>query len=159
MKKKPQFIILDVDGVMTTGKFLYNKNNKIFKEFGAHDHDGLKLVKKHFKVNFISADKTGFQITKKRIVDHMHFNLKLINEENRYNYLNNKYGLHNIIYFGDGIYDAKILKNCAYGIAPMNATNIAKKAADFISKNKSGDGAVLDGCLQILKKYQIKYEI
>ncbi len=40
----------------------------------------------------------------------------------------------NIIYFGDGIYDSKILKNCAFGIAPLNATNSAKKSAPKVEK-------------------------
>ena len=42
MIKKPSLIILDVDGVMTSGKFLYSSKGKIFKEFGAHDNDGIK---------------------------------------------------------------------------------------------------------------------
>ena len=159
MKKKPKFIILDVDGVMTSGKFLYNSYGKVFKEFGPHDHDGLKIIKKFFKFLFITADKNGYSISKKRIVDHMNFNLKIVKEGERYNYLSDNFGLKNIIYFGDGIYDSKILKNCAFGIAPLNATNSAKKSADYITKKNSGDGAVLDGCMKILNKYKIKFKI
>ena len=41
IKMKPKYFILDVDGVMTTGQFMYSKNGKIFKVFGPHDSDGL----------------------------------------------------------------------------------------------------------------------
>ena len=45
--------ILDVDGVMTTGQFLYSEKGKIYKVFGAHDADGLKLLKSKLNIHFI----------------------------------------------------------------------------------------------------------
>ena len=54
---------------------------------------------------------------------------------------------------GDGIFDAKILKNCYFGIAPKNARKEAKNNADFITPSNGGEGAVLDACLIILKKF------
>ena len=65
MKKIPTHIIIDVDGVMTTGQFIYSNLGKQFKIFGAHDSDGLKLLNSFFKIIFITADKRGFKITKK----------------------------------------------------------------------------------------------
>ena len=41
---KPKYFILDVDGVMTTGQFFYSKDGKIYKVFGPHDSDGLKIL-------------------------------------------------------------------------------------------------------------------
>ena len=48
--------LLDVDGVLTTGKFLYSIEGKMFKEFGPHDHDGLKLLKNLINIKFITCD-------------------------------------------------------------------------------------------------------
>ena len=62
MKKN---IIIDVDGVMTTGQFIYSKTGKLFKIFGPHDTDGLNLLKKKYNISFITADKKGLEITKK----------------------------------------------------------------------------------------------
>ena len=45
MKKIPNTFILDIDGVMTTGQFIYSKIGKEYKIFGAHDSDGLKMLK------------------------------------------------------------------------------------------------------------------
>ena len=36
--------VLDVDGVMTNGQFLYSDAGKAYKTFGAHDNDGLKML-------------------------------------------------------------------------------------------------------------------
>lgn len=154
MKQKiPNYFIIDVDGVMTSGIQGYSSNGKVLKFFGPHDHDGLKELKKYINIKFITADSKGFKISKKRIVDDMNFTLELRKEKDRYNYLNKKYGLRNIIYMGDGIYDAKIIKNCYYGVSPKNARTEAKKVSDFVTKSKAGEGAVLDASIQILKYF------
>lgn len=57
--------VLDVDGVMTTGQFLYSSDGKSHKVFGPHDADGLKLIKDKVNISFITADKRGFAISKK----------------------------------------------------------------------------------------------
>ncbi|MBD1165313.1 HAD hydrolase family protein [Pelagibacterales bacterium SAG-MED10] len=138
---------------MTTGQFIYSDKGKQYKIFGPHDSDGLKIIKKKIKINFVTADKRGFLISKKRISKDMGYNLNLVSEEDRYQYLNKKFGIKNIIYMGDGIYDAKILSDCYYGISPKNSRTEAKKSSDFITKNRSAEGAVLDACLHIDKKF------
>ena len=150
---KPQVFILDVDGVMTTGQFLYSEKGKEYKVFGPHDNDGIKMIETKIKVVFISADKRGFAISKKRIVDDMKQELTLVSESERLDFIKTNYGLDNVIYMGDGYHDAKILEHCCYGIAPNNARIEAKDAADFITPSKSGEGAVLDACLHIIEKY------
>ena len=40
---KMKVLILDVDGVMTTGQFLYSESGKQMKVFGPDDNDGLGL--------------------------------------------------------------------------------------------------------------------
>tara|TARA_A100001015_G_C14627646_1_gene570395 strand:+ start:172 stop:627 length:456 start_codon:yes stop_codon:yes gene_type:complete len=150
MKKN---IIIDVDGVMTTGQFIYSKSGKLFKIFGPHDTDGLNLLKKKYNISFISADKKGFKITKKRIGDDLGYKLELINAEERYMFIEKKYGLKNSIYIGDGYYDAKILKDCLFGICPKNARIEARKSANFITESNSAEGAILDAAIKIIKKY------
>ena len=75
---KPKCFILDVDGVMTTGQFLYSKKGKEFKVFGPDDSDALKILKEFLPIYFISADKRGFSISKKRIEKDMGFTLELV---------------------------------------------------------------------------------
>ena len=149
--KIPKVFILDVDGVLTTGQFLYTAEGKSMKVFGPHDNDGLTLLKNKVKIKFITADKRGFSITKKRIVDDMGFELDLISEQERFEYIKQNFDLDELIYMGDGYHDVKILKACKFGIAPGSAGKEAKEAADFVTEAKAGEGAVLDACLEILK--------
>jgi len=144
--------ILDVDGVLTTGQFLYSSEGKAYKVFGAHDGDGLKLLKDKMNIVFISADKRGFPISEKRIKD-MGFQLELVPEADRFSYIKEKYGFENTIYMGDGIFDAQILKACKFGIAPENARREAKEAAHFVTESKSGEGAVCDACIEVHKRF------
>jgi len=152
-KEIPKFLILDVDGVMTTGQFLYSEKGKEFKVFGPHDNDGIKLIEKKLSVKFITADKRGYPISKKRIVDDMKKDLAIVSEGDRFNYIKNTYGFNNVVYIGDGYHDAEILKECFYGIVPRNARIEAKNAADYVTPSNSGEGAVLDACLHIIEKF------
>lgn len=147
----PKYLVFDVDGVMTTGQFLYSKNGKEYKVFGPHDNDGIKFLSKKIKISFITADKRGFPITKKRIVDDMKQKLTIVGEDERFDYIKKNFGFDHTIYMGDGLHDVDILKQCLYGIAPKNARIEAKKVADYVTPSNSGDGAVLDACLKIDK--------
>ena len=46
-----------------------------------------------------------------------------------------------------------ILKDCFYGIAPMNARKEAKKNSDYVTESFGSEGAVLDACLKIKKLF------
>ena len=153
MKKKLQLII-DVDGVLTDGSFIYDNKGKIFKKFGPHDSDGIKIIKKFIDVFLISADKRGYDISKKRAKD---IGLKIfyVPEENRYNFFEN-IGFKQCIFIGDGHYDAEILKKVYYGIAPQNAVKKCKKNSNYVTKVNGGNGAVYEACLHIMKKLKFK---
>ncbi|NBN98740.1 MAG: phosphatase [Flavobacteriia bacterium] len=152
MKKKLVFL-LDIDGVMTTGQFFYTSKGKVAKVFGPHDSDGLKIIKNDIRIEFLTADHRGFLISKKRISEDLGFKIHLVTEEKRLNFIEKNYGLKNVIYMGDGIFDSEILKKVKYGIAPRNARPEAKKNSNFVTKNNSAEGAVLDACLNIKKKF------
>lgn len=148
----PTHLILDVDGVMTTGNFIYSKKGKVFKIFGAHDSDGLKIIKKFISILFVTADKRGYAISKKRISEDLGYKLKFVPAEKRYDFIK-KIGFKNVVYMGDGYFDKEILKKCKYGISPKNARIEAKKNSNFVTNSSSGEGAVLDACLKIKSKF------
>ena len=149
MKHKYIFL-LDVDGVLTSGNFFYSIEGKVLKEFGAHDAYSLKKLSKFLEISFISADARGFEITKKR-VDDMGFEVKLVSEEERFEYVSKNYDLDSLIYMGDGDADAKLLKKSFKGIAPNNSRPLALNSADFVTSKVGGDGAVAEACDWILE--------
>ena len=149
----PKYFILDVDGVLTNGQFIYTSEGKTMKIFGPDYHDALNLLKNKLEIQFITGDKKGFNISKKRIVDDMNFPLELVSTHKRIEWIKKTYDVNNLIYMGDGIFDDIVMKNVYYSIAPNNASFLAKKSADYITKTSGGDRAVAEACLHILGKF------
>ncbi len=145
-------LVIDVDGVMTTGRFFYSSEGKTHKEFGPHDSDGLKMLKDHMNIQFVTADKRGFPISERRIKD-MGYPIELVTEKDRYNFVKERFGFENTIFIGDGIHDAPVLRDCLFGVAPANARDEAKEAANFVTSSKSAEGAVCDACIEIKKRF------
>ena len=148
---KPTVFVLDVDGVMTTGQFLYSADGKTHKVFGPHDNEGIKLLKGLLPVRFITADKRGFGITKRRIVDDMGCPLDLVPEAEREAFIA---GLGDrVAFMGDGYSDARCMRRVLFAVAPANARKEAREAAHFVTESRSGEGAVLDACLEIIRRF------
>ncbi len=153
MKKIPKYFLLDVDGVMTSGNFIYSRKGKIYKEFGPDDSDALNVLKKFIKIQFITSDKKGFSISKKRIHKDMGFNINLIPTFQRVKWAEKNLDLNNTIFMGDGIFDYMLMKKTYYSICTKNCSSIAKKYANFQTRNEGGNRAVAEACIYILKKF------
>ena len=150
--------ISDVDGCLNDGRIYWDANGqKPFKAFGNYDHDGVKLLRGHVKLIFISADQHGWDILKSRIVDHMKCYLHYVPESDRFDFVKN-YGFDNVAYMGDGIYDAKIIQHARIGIAPAQARIEARSVANYVTPSNGGEGAYLDASIYIMKQLGIPYE-
>lgn len=146
-------VVFDVDGVFTDGGFYYSAEGKVFKRFGAHDSDGIKLLRKlGIKIFAISADRRGFDITKKRMAD-LKIPLTYVSEENRYQYIKNNFNSKSTGFVGDGMHDAAVLSYVEFGLAPANACFLAKQSAQFVTESKGGSGAVFEAALEIARRY------
>lgn len=159
MEKNIKNFIIDVDGVMTDGRFYYTAEGKVMKAFGADDHDGLLLLKSHMNIIFVTGDRKGFEITKKRIADDMKFPLELVSTIERVKWMEeNGFKPEESIYMGDGIFDALVFDKMAYSIAPANAFFTTKKHADFVTHSSGGHGAVGEACIHILAKFFVPFD-
>jgi len=150
---KPTLFILDVDGVMTTGHFIYSKNGKEFKVFGPDDNDAISLLSPFIKIIFVTGDKKGLDISKKRIQDDMQQSLYLVSTIRRLDWIKENYPNESVIYMGDGIFDHYVMKHVDYAIAPKNADLNAKKYANYVCKRSGGERAVAEACLHILETF------
>lgn len=157
--RKPKHFILDVDGVLTDGRFYYTTEGKAMKAFGPDDHDALLLLKPYLNIHIVTGDRKGFEITKKRVAGDMKFKLDLVSTVERVQWMKeNDFALEETIYMGDGIFDAAVFDQVAYGIAPANALYTTKEKADFVTKSVGGDSAVAEACLHILEKFFVPFD-
>lgn len=150
---KPVVFILDVDGVMTDGSFYYSDEGKVMKCFGADDADALSLLKPFLQIRFITGDKRGFNISKRRIQDDMGYPLDLVSTIQRTEWIKSKYDPKTVIFMGDGIFDFLVMQEIGYGIATGDADVNAKKFAHFITQRPGGRRAVAEACLHIREKF------
>ncbi len=150
--------IVDVDGVMTTGQFMYTADGKVMKVFGPDDSDGLSLLRPHLEIRFVTGDRKGYGISKRRISEDMKYPLDLVSTVKRIDWILDRYDPSEVIYMGDGIFDHYVMKVCGYAIAPANADILAKRHANYVTQRCGGDRAVAEACLHILKILNVPYD-
>lgn len=153
-KLKIKNFVLDVDGVLTDGTFHYTSDGKVMKVFGPNDADALLLLRSHLNICFVTGDKKGFEITKKRVETDMKFPLHLISTFERVKWLEeNGFSPDETIYMGDGIFDAMVFDKVAYSIATKNSFYFTKERAHFVTPSCGGNSAVAEACLHIAEKF------
>ena len=132
-----RILVSDVDGILTDGGHYYTAEGKFMKKIGSNEKDALKLLLNHFDtINFISADKYGFDISKKRISFEWGYQLDLITTAERENYLKSLKG--EVYFLGDGIHDANCKSVCYKFLTLLDSTPQAKNAADFVLPTTAG---------------------
>lgn len=149
--------IMDVDGVLNDGMLYWGADGKPFKAFGNYDHDGLKLLRKHIEIEFVSADERGWDITYNRIFEHMKFPVTMVKEKDRLEFILSKGDPVETAFMGDGPYDAKIFPYVGLAIAPAQAWRTAIREADYVTEREGGKGAVMDACVYIMDKMGITH--
>lgn len=146
-------VVFDIDGVFTNGTFIYTADGKVSKTFGAHDSDGIQFLKDNgVNILTISADKRGFKITERRMLD-MGLPCRLVSGRDRLCWMKEHNLINKTAFMGDGVHDAMVMKKVAYSIAPANAIEYTRKHADYVTKSNGGDGAVFEACLHICEKF------
>jgi 3-deoxy-D-manno-octulosonate 8-phosphate phosphatase (KDO 8-P phosphatase) len=154
-----KLLILDVDGVLTDGRIIYDSQGNELKFFNVKDGLGLVLLKKlGIKIAIITGRNS--KIVEKRAkelkIDYLYQGvwdkLKIFKElkEN----LNIKDD--EVAYIGDDYPDLPIMMKVKYPITTPSAPEILKRIAVYITKNDGGKGAVREVVDIILDEKGIK---
>lgn len=156
MENKIAFV-LDFDGVFTDAKMYYTKDGKFMKSVGCDDWSLIKELSRHIPVSIISADKRGFDITKKRIVEEMNMELTLVrgSGKERWEWIKNKYPDHFIIFMGDSLSDCYSLRQANIAITVEDALKITKECSNVIIGRRGGNRAVAEAVLYINDYFKI----
>lgn len=149
--------VMDLDGVLTSGNFLYDANGKAYKAFGPDDADALKLIQEDVSLAFLSADHRGFSISSKRISD-MGYVLNLVPAKERLDWLKARFDLTKVIYMGDSFVDLPVFRAVGCSIATSDSFYLAKENATYITRYPGGRRAVADAVFYIAQKFLGKSE-
>lgn len=145
-------VIFDVDGVLSTGAMYYSEEGKMFKKFGPDDADALGILRKYCDICFISADRRGESISRKRVEEDMGYPFHLVSASERSDWVLSRYG-YDVCYVGDGFYDHLVFGSISYGIAPANSWPSALAKANYVCRRQGGRGAVAEACMWIVNKF------
>jgi len=151
--KKIKLLILDVDGVLTDGRIIYDNFGDEIKCFNVHDGFGMSLLyRSGIKSVIITAKKTN--IVKRRAQDmHVaavysdHKKLKIYeNVIRRF-----KVKDEEVCFIGDDLIDLPIIKRAGFSVAPPDAVEDVRNKSHYITKKEGGKGAVREVIEIILK--------
>jgi 3-deoxy-D-manno-octulosonate 8-phosphate phosphatase (KDO 8-P phosphatase) len=158
--KKIKLLLLDVDGVLTDGRIIYDSKGRDSKFFNVHDGLGVYLLKRagiptvlitakgsraikprarDMRVDRIYADVSS----KSAVLDRITRNYNASSEQ--------------VCFVGDDLVDLGIMQRVGFSVAVFNACAEIKNLADYVTQREGGRGAVREVAELILKS-QGKWE-
>lgn len=152
--KKIKFLLLDVDGVLTDGRIIYDSLGYDSKFYDVHDGLGVWLLGR-MGIKTILITAKGSKSIKPRAkdmgVEAVYENI--LPKTKVYETVQKKYGLHDedICFVGDDLVDLCVLKRAGVSVATHNACHEIKRAVLYITKKDGGRGAVREVAELILK--------
>lgn len=152
--KNVKFLLLDVDGVLTDGRIIYDSNGYDSKFFDVHDGLGVYLLGRMGVKTILITAKGSKSIgprAKDMGVEAVYENI--LPKSRVYEKVRGKYGLSDkeICFVGDDLVDLCVLRRCGVPIATRNASPDVKKAALYVTRKDGGRGAVREVAELILK--------
>ncbi|MEK6599115.1 MAG: HAD-IIIA family hydrolase [Deltaproteobacteria bacterium] len=152
--KAVKLLALDVDGVMTDGRIIYDDEGKETKVFDVKDGHGIKLLMRvGIDVAIITARESnvvlhraknlGIELVYQKAMDKVAAledilkRKELISEQ--------------VAYIGDELVDIPLLRKVGFAIAVRDAVKDVKKYVDYVTVKNGGYGAVREVCELILK--------
>lgn len=151
--KQIKLLILDVDGVLTSGIIYYGSNEIEMKGFHLHDGLGIKLLQRSgIPVAIISGKNSEPVARRIQELNIQHAYLGYEEKLPAYEDLKQKLGIkdEHIAYIGDDLPDLPLLRRVGFPVTVSEAPAILKQHADYITKNPAGKGAVREVCELIL---------
>ncbi|BCR05492.1 haloacid dehalogenase [Desulfuromonas versatilis] len=150
-----KLLLLDVDGVMTDGRIIYDANGVETKAFDVKDGHGLKLIQRvGIRVGIITgrestvvnrrAEELGIEILYQGAKD------KLVPYREILETLG--IGDREVAYVGDDVVDLPILRRVGFAATVADAVEEVKSCVHYVTSRPGGRGAVRELCDLILKQ-------
>ena len=152
--KKIKLLLLDVDGVLTDGRIIYDSKGRDAKFFDVHDGMGVYLLKKAGIPTVLITAKGSRAIRPRARDMQVEAVFENISPKTRaLDKILNKYKVSpdEICFVGDDLVDLCLMKRVGFAIAVFNACPEIKQAASYVTLRYGGRGAVREVAEMILK--------
>ncbi len=149
-----KLILMDVDGVLTSGEIIYTASGDELKMFNVQDGMGITLARMGgLKTGILTGRKSD--LVRRRAEE---LKVDVISQGSfeklpEYEKIKQQLGLQDeeICYIGDDVLDIPILKRVGFSVAVANARDEVKALCDYVTVAEGGKGAVREVIDKILK--------
>ena len=152
--QKIALLALDVDGVLTDGKIIYDSAGREIKQFDVHDGYGIVFFQRAgFKTAIITARDSKVVTIRAKDLKINKLYQNAFPKIHAYKQLLQNFKLKDeqVCFIGDDLLDIPILKRVGFAVAVPNAVEEVKKIAHYVTKKNGGSGAVREVIDLILK--------
>lgn len=150
-----RLLLLDVDGVMTDGRIIFDSNGVESKFFNVKDGHGIKMVQRAgIEVGIISG--RGSVVVSNRAAE-LGISLvyqKSLDKLTPYSEILERTELtdEQVAFMGDDVIDIPVLRRVGFAAAPADAVDDVFPFVHFTSRNRGGWGAVREVCDLLLRE-------
>lgn len=152
--KKIKLLILDVDGVMTDGRIIMDDDGREMKNFNVRDGHGIIMLQRYgIKVAILTGRESKVVRHRARDLNITDVYQKVFNKKDVFEKILKKHKLSadETAFVGDDVVDIPVLKRVGFSVAVMDALDVVKKTADYVTRRNGGCGAVREVCDMILQ--------
>jgi 3-deoxy-D-manno-octulosonate 8-phosphate phosphatase (KDO 8-P phosphatase) len=152
--KKVKLLLLDVDGVLTDGRIIYDSQGRDLKFFDVHDGMGVHaLYRCGIKTVLITAKGSKAIRPRARDMQVLEIYENISPKSAILKRIIDKYklGPEEICFVGDDLVDLGLMKLVGFPVAVFNACPEVKQCASYITIRQGGRGAVREMAELILK--------
>lgn len=150
-----KLLLLDVDGVMTDGRIIYDNDGGESKAFDVKDGHGLKLLQRAgIRVGIITGRQSA--IVDRRAAE---LGIDLVYQGAKDKRLPFQEILQRlqltpaeVAYVGDDIVDLPVMRQVGFAATVADAIEDVKTFADLVTRRRGGRGAVREICDHLLKE-------
>ncbi|MFH1338275.1 MAG: HAD-IIIA family hydrolase [Candidatus Omnitrophota bacterium] len=152
--KKIKLLLLDVDGVLTDGRIIYDSKGYDSKFFDVHDGLGVYMLKKaEIPTVLITAKSSRTIKPRARDMQVAQIFADISPKSSVFERILKKYRVSSeeVCFVGDDLVDLCLMNKVGFAVAVFNAAPEIKNAAHYITHREGGRGAVREVSELILK--------
>jgi 3-deoxy-D-manno-octulosonate 8-phosphate phosphatase (KDO 8-P phosphatase) len=152
---KIRLLLLDVDGVMTDGRIIYDDRGRETKAFDVKDGHGMKMLQRAgIRIGIITGRQSP-------VVDHRasELGIDLVYQGAKdkllpFREILAKTGLpaEAVAYVGDDVIDVPVLRRVGFAATVADALDEVKPYVHYVTQRRGGRGAVREICDLLLKE-------
>jgi len=152
-----KLLLMDVDGVLTSGDIIYSSSGEELKKFNIQDGMGITLARMAGLKTGIITGRVSDMVKRRAeelkidIISQGNFNKLKPYEDIRDR---EKLKDEEIAYIGDDLMDLCILNRVGFSVAVANARDEVKAVCDYVTIADGGNGAVREVIEKILKRQE-----